>query len=134
MLQNRNQINQFENQISPTSEQTAHDEQLNRTEQSSQSEQPSCAEQPNQSVQSVLPARQTAVKKSASQLENLLPRRLELFAVISEHPYVSFDTLARRFVMIPRRTLAYDVACLVKDGFVTKHGVTRGVCYSVKNS
>ena len=62
----------------------------------------------------------------------LLPRRQEIFAIITDHPYITFDAIARRFPATPGRTLAYDVTALVKQGLVQKHGVTRGVCYTVK--
>lgn len=62
----------------------------------------------------------------------LLPRRQEIFAIITDHPYITFDAIARRFPATPKRTLAYDIASLIKQGLVQKHGVTRGVCYTVK--
>ncbi len=57
-------------------------------------------------------------------------KRQEIIAIIQDHPYISFDAIARRFPTIPRRTLSYDVMRLVKQGSILKHGVTRGVCYS----
>ena len=61
----------------------------------------------------------------------LVPRRQEMLNIISDHPYLSFDTLARRFPRIPRRTLAYDLFKLLQAKLVRKHGVTRGACYTV---
>lgn len=58
-------------------------------------------------------------------------KRQEIIAIIQDHPYISFDAIARRFPTVPRRTLAYDVMQLVKQGLIIKHGVTRGACYSV---
>ncbi len=63
----------------------------------------------------------------------LLPRREEILAIITDHPYAPFDLIARRFTRIPQRTLAYDIQWLVKNGYVFKHGSTRGVRYSRKN-
>lgn len=64
------------------------------------------------------------------QIESLALRRREVFETIKNHPFISFDTLTRRFASTPSRTLSYDVYMLIKDGLVRKHGVTRGVCYS----
>lgn len=61
----------------------------------------------------------------------LLPRRREVYETIKDHPYVQLETLSRRFPATPKRTLAYDVAQLVRYGYVVKHGKTRGACYSV---
>jgi len=63
--------------------------------------------------------------------KNLLPRRQELINIINDHPYISMDSLSRRFPTIPKRTIAYDINWLVKHELVTKHGETRGVRYSV---
>lgn len=57
-------------------------------------------------------------------------KRQEIIAIIQDHPYISFDAIARRFPTVPKRTLAYDVMQLVKQHFINKHGVTRGACYS----
>lgn len=64
-------------------------------------------------------------------IEKLLPRRREVYETVKNHPYITFDSLSRRFVGTPKRTLAYDLEQLVKAQLVIKHGVTRGVCYSV---
>ncbi len=62
---------------------------------------------------------------------SLVPRRQEILNIIIDHPYLSFDTLARRFPRVPRRTLAYDLFTLLQAKLVRKHGVTRGACYTV---
>ena len=62
---------------------------------------------------------------------NLPPRRQEILAIIQDHPYISFDAIARRFPSIPRRTLSNDVAQLLKQKRIKKYGVTRGVLYSI---
>lgn len=64
-------------------------------------------------------------------VNSLVPRRQEMFNIIADHPYLSFDSLARRFPRIPRRTLAYDLFMLLQAKLVRKHGVTRGACYTV---
>lgn len=62
----------------------------------------------------------------------LLPRREELIAIITDHPLCTFDFLSRRFPTTPVRTLAYDLAWLVKNNYIRKHGQTRGVRYSAR--
>jgi Fic family protein len=62
--------------------------------------------------------------------QELLPRRQEILKIIEDHQYSSFDFISRRFASIPKRTLAYDIAQLVKKDFIIKHGKTRGVVYS----
>lgn len=63
---------------------------------------------------------------------HLLPRRAELLDIISDHHAVSFDFLTRRFRAIPTSTLHYDLAQLVKSGYITKLGSTRGTLYTIK--
>ncbi len=65
-------------------------------------------------------------------LQQLLPRRKELYLITKDHPYISLDSLARRFPTIPKRTIAYDINCLVKKKLIIKHGQTRGVRYSTR--
>jgi len=62
----------------------------------------------------------------------LLPRRQEVFNIIQDHPFISLDSIARRFPTTPRRTVAYDVCQLVRSHKIIKYGKTRGVVYSVK--
>lgn len=62
----------------------------------------------------------------------LLPRRQEIFNVICDHPYISLDSIARRFPTTPRRTISYDVLQLMRSQKIVKHGKTRGVVYSAK--
>lgn len=71
--------------------------------------------------------------KSALDKKSLLPRRQELINIIQDHPYISLDSLSRRFPTIPRRTIAYDVNYLAKNSFIIKHGKTRGVRYSLNS-
>lgn len=69
--------------------------------------------------------------KGAKSINSLLPRRQEIYHIVKDHPYISFDSIARRFTAIPRRTLAYDLSQLVKLGFVNRIGKTRGVVYCI---
>jgi len=62
----------------------------------------------------------------------LLPRRREIFKIIKDHPYCSFDLLSRRFREVNVKTLHYDLKKLQDDGFIIKVGKTRGVLYKVK--
>lgn len=63
---------------------------------------------------------------------SLSPRRQEICAIISDHPFISLDGIARRFPTFTPRTIAYDVAWLVRNQRVEKFGVTRGACYAMK--
>jgi Fic family protein len=70
-------------------------------------------------------------EESAHKKSSLMPRRQEIFHIISDHPHISLDGISRRFPTIPTRTISYDVNALVKKRLVIKHGETRGVRYSV---
>jgi len=69
-------------------------------------------------------------KKPQDEHSHLLPRRAEILMVIKEHKMVSFDAIRRRFLAVSVRTLHYDLTQLIKDGFITKIGSTRGVLYT----
>lgn len=60
----------------------------------------------------------------------LLPRRQEILNIVQDHPYISLDSIARRFPAIPHRTIGYDVNQLIKARKIIKHGKTRGVVYT----
>lgn len=60
----------------------------------------------------------------------LLPRRQEIINIITDHPLCSLDFIARRFPTIPVRTIQYDLARLIQQNLVKKHGQTRGAVYS----
>lgn len=68
--------------------------------------------------------------------DNLLlpPRRDEIYQIIKEHRMLSFDTLRRRFLSVPERTLRYDLKKLTDLELVVKIGQTNGSCYTVKGS
>lgn len=59
----------------------------------------------------------------------LLPRRREILEIIRDHPNCTFDFLQRRFTAINGKTLHYDLAQLIKKGFLKKLGVTKGALY-----
>lgn len=71
------------------------------------------------------------VKNQAQELpeDALLPRRKEIFEIIRDHPYCSFDFIARRFLSVNQKTLHYDLQQLQKGGLVQKIGRTRGSRY-----
>lgn len=64
-------------------------------------------------------------------VKNLLPRRQEIYYIISDHPHIALEEISRRFPTTPSRTISYDVHQLVKKGFVIKQGETRGVVYII---
>lgn len=41
--------------------------------------------------------------------DSLLPRRREIFEVIKDHPYCSFNFISRRFAAVNVKTLHYDL-------------------------
>ena len=67
---------------------------------------------------------------SNSDQQSLLPRRQEVLNIITDHPYISLDSLARRFPTIPKRTISHDVNQLIKTKLITKYGKTKGVVYT----
>jgi len=64
---------------------------------------------------------------------NLSPRRMELMAMIKDHPMTSFDAIRRRFLAVSVRTLHYDLFMLTRRGFIKKIGSTRGALYTLAN-
>lgn len=70
------------------------------------------------------------VATSSALTQTLLPRRQEILAIVTDHPFSSMDMIARRFPSIPRRTISYDLQWLVANQLLVKHGTTRGVTYS----
>lgn len=71
---------------------------------------------------------------NSSRLDLLLPRHQELVQIINEQKMVSFDFLHRRFLKISPRQLAYDLTFLIKNGFISRLGSTRGAMYAPKIS
>lgn len=61
----------------------------------------------------------------------LLPRRAEILNIIKDQRLVTFDTIRRRFMSIPPRTLSYDLKKLQDAGLIRKRGTTKGVYYEV---
>ena len=81
-------------------------------------------------------------KKTAEKLLNvdeekpedfLSSRRREIFEIIKDHPFLSFNFLSRRFSKVNIKTLHYDLKKLQEKGFIIKIGETRGVTYKIKN-
>lgn len=68
--------------------------------------------------------------QQASPSLGLLPRRQEILAVITDHPMISLDAIARRFMTVSRRTIANDLRHLLDKGLLERHGTTRGAVYS----
>jgi Fic family protein len=63
----------------------------------------------------------------------LFPRRREIFEIIKDHPFASFNFLSRRFSKVNIKTLHYDLKKLQEKGFIIKIGETRGATYKIKN-
>lgn len=73
-----------------------------------------------------------SLQSSKSNLEDsLMPRRQEIIRIIRDHPLCSFNMLHRRFFSVNPKTLHYDLSQLIKGGYITKVGTTRGVLYKV---
>ncbi|HEV2339457.1 MAG TPA: Fic family protein [Patescibacteria group bacterium] len=64
----------------------------------------------------------------------LLPRRNELLLLIREQQILSLDSIKRRFLKVPERTLRYDLQQLQKEGYILKVGATRGAMYRARNN
>lgn len=79
----------------------------------------------------IMVSRMMEVKKELPE-DVLLPRRREVWQIIKDHPYCSFDFISRRFAGVNKKTLHYDLGQLQKKGFVIKVGKTRGVVYKAK--
>ncbi len=62
----------------------------------------------------------------------LPPRQEEIFNIIKDQNIVSFDTVRRRFLKVPDRTLRYDLKKLLDKGLILKIGTTKGVYYKSK--
>lgn len=60
----------------------------------------------------------------------LPPRQEEIYRLIVDHKMVSFDTVRRRFLKVPERTLRYDLKKLQEKKAIRKTGSTRGAFYS----
>ncbi|MFH1186834.1 MAG: Fic family protein [Candidatus Levyibacteriota bacterium] len=64
----------------------------------------------------------------------LPPRQEEILNIIKEHPAISFDSIKRRFLKVPERTLRYDLKKLTNQNLVEKSGKTKGSFYRAKNN
>ncbi len=74
------------------------------------------------------------LEKQQVEAEDYLPlRRLEILNIIKDHSIINFDTIRRRFLDVPERTLSYDLKKLQDGGFIKKRGATKGVYYEISN-
>lgn len=71
-------------------------------------------------------------EEAAKKQEFLSPRQEEIVNIVKDHQTISFDTIRRRFLKIPGRTLRYDLKKLVDKGLIEKSGETRGRYYRIK--
>lgn len=79
-----------------------------------------------------LKAKELVLEKQQVEPEDyLLPRRAEILNIIREHRLVTFDSISRRFISIPGRTLSYDLKKLQDAGLIKKRGTTKGVYYEI---
>ena len=72
-------------------------------------------------------------KRDYKKEDTLLPRRREILEIIRDHGEVSLDTIQRRFLKVPSRTLRYDLNNLEKAGYIIKIGSTRGALYKAQD-
>lgn len=81
-------------------------------------------------------AKTLVLEKQHAEIEDyLLPRRAEILNIIRDLKLVKFDTIKRRFLSVPERTLSYDLKKLQDTGLIRKRGATKGVYYEpIKNS
>lgn len=80
--------------------------------------------------QTALKAKQLVLEKQQLEATDyLLPRRAEILNIIRDHKLVTFDTIRRRFLAIPERTLSYDLKKLQDVGLIKKRGTTKGAHY-----
>lgn len=63
----------------------------------------------------------------------LPPRQEEIYNTIKDHKVCSFNMIRRRFLLVPERTLRFDLKKLFDKGLIEKTGETRGRYYRVKN-
>lgn len=71
-------------------------------------------------------------EETTKEQEFLSPRQEEIINIIKDHAVISFDTIRRRFLKVPERTLRYDLKKLVDKGLIEKSGQTRGRYYRIK--
>lgn len=64
----------------------------------------------------------------------LPPRQEEIYRIIKDHPLIPFDSIKRRFLKVPPRTLRYDLKKLVEKKLVVKIGKTKGSYYQINEN
>ncbi len=62
----------------------------------------------------------------------LPPRQQEILNIIRDHSVIPFDTIRRRFLKVPERTIRYDLTKLLGKNLIEKTGETRGRFYRIK--
>lgn len=72
---------------------------------------------------------QITIESDKAEKVILPPRQEEIYNIIADHKMVSFDTLKRRFLKVPGRTLRYDLKKLQEKGVIAKVGMTKGTFY-----
>ncbi len=73
-------------------------------------------------------------KQEVQASDFLLPRRAEIYKIITDQKMVNFDQIKRRFAAVNERTLRYDLKKLIDEGFIVKLGNTKGVYYKLAKS
>ncbi len=82
--------------------------------------------------QTALQAKALVLEKQHAEVgDYLLPRRAEILSIVRDHKLVNFDTIRRRFMAVPERTLSYDLKKLQDSGLIRKRGTTKGVWYEI---
>lgn len=71
-------------------------------------------------------------KKDYKKEDTLPPKRREILEIIRDHGEVSLESIQRRFLKVPARTLRYDLNNLEKEKYIIKIGSTRGALYKAK--
>lgn len=76
-------------------------------------------------------------KEIESELEKketllLPPRQEEIYNIIKDHPFTSFNMVRRRFLEVPERTLRFDLKRLLDMKLIIRIGKTRGSFYKIK--
>jgi Fic family protein len=72
------------------------------------------------------------IEFAPSQKEEILalsPRQEEIYNIVRDHTFASFDFIQRRFLQVPGRTLRYDLKRLQQKSLIAKTSATRGALY-----
>lgn len=69
------------------------------------------------------------IEQQNNQKPVLPPRQEEIFNILKDHKVISSDSIHRRFLKVPSRTLRYDLKKLQDAGLILKIGRTKGSFY-----